>query len=290
MDWMGTYPYLVRMVEELRKRGVDLELDHFYGPIPRTAELDGDHFSRVSELPGIDERIEAQLAWVPLWLAWEAELRALPRGPLEDPQRFTHANDFFNHGCANVLYAVLRHLKPARMIEVGSGHSTLLSAQALALNATEGSPCVFEAFEPYPGSHLLGGIPGLSGLAPLRAQEIPMEAFLALGAGDVLFIDSSHVLKTGSDVHRLYLEVIPRLNPGVWVHVHDIFLPWDYPRDWVLQDHRFWTEQYLLQAFLAFNRAWQIEWCGSCLKARTPDRVNPLFAGPGSLWMRRVAP
>ncbi len=290
MDWMATFPYLKEVEQELRKRGLELELDHFYGPIPRTSELPPDFFTRRSEMPGVDLRPEAQLAWMARWLAWEEELQALPREASPEPQQFNLANPFFTGGSAGSLYGILRDVKPARMIEVGSGHSTLLSAQALRLNAAEGAPCVFTAFEPYPADFLRGPLPGLQALHPIRAQDIPMEAFLELGEGDVLFIDSSHVLKAGSDVQYLYLEVIPRLAVGVWVHVHDIFMPWEYPKDWVLGEHRFWTEQYLLQAFLAFNRAWQIEWCGSCLKAMAPERVHPFFAGSGTLWMRRIAP
>lgn len=289
MDWMGTFPYLQRMVDELRKRGLELELDHFYGPIPQTSQLPSDFFTRRSSLPGVEMRIDGQLAWMSRWLLKEAELRALPAGPSDDPARFTHANLNFNHACANVLYTILRDRRPARMIEVGSGHSTLLTAEALSLNGAEGAPCQFIAYEPFPPEFLRGGIPGLHAVVPCKAQDIPLDAFMALEDGDILFIDSSHVLKAGSDVQYLYLEVIPRLARGVWVHVHDIFLPWDYPSEWVVEDYRFWTEQYLLQAFLAFNRAWQVEWCGSILQATVPERVHPLFKGSGSLWMRRVA-
>jgi flavin-dependent dehydrogenase len=127
-----------------------------------------------------------------------------------------------------LLYALLRRLKPRRVIEVGSGNSTLLTAQALRENAAEAPgapPPEFTAYEPWPGARLRAGVPGLTRLAPLRAQEIPPEAFAALGANDVLFIDSSHVVQVGGDVTHLFFQVLPRLAPGVVVHLHDIFLP-----------------------------------------------------------------
>jgi hypothetical protein len=290
MDWMATFPLLHRFASELRSRGVGVELDHFYGPIPNLAELPADHFQRRSELPGVEMRLQDQLAWVKEWDALAGELDALPAGSPEGPPRFSHDNPFFAGADANVLYALLRTQRPSRMVEVGSGQSTLLSAQALARNSKEGSRCRFTAYEPFPAEYLRAGpIEGLDELVSLPAQRIPPEAFEELTAGDVLFIDSSHVLKTGSDVQSLYLEVIPRLAKGVWVHIHDIFFPLEYPEPWVRQEHRFWTEQYLLQAFLAFNAAWQVEWCGSWRQQERPERAPARFRGGGSFWMRRAA-
>src|SRR5262249_46442361 len=113
---------------------------------------------------------------------------------------------------------------------------------------------------------------------------------------DILFIDSSHVFRVDSDVRFLFLEVLPRLNPGVLIHIHDIFLPYDYPRDWIVKEHRFWNEQYLLHAFLLFNRAFEVLWAGSYMHTRHSDKLKRAFASydpasvwPGSFWMRRLA-
>jgi hypothetical protein len=116
-----------------------------------------------------------------------------------------------------------------------------------------------------------------------------------LGADDILFIDSSHVLRIGSDVQYLFLEVLPRLAPGVLVHIHDIFMPAEYPREWVLTHGYFWTEQYLLQAFLTFNTSWEVIWAGSFMQLNHRESLACAFpqavldAMPGSFWIRRKA-
>jgi hypothetical protein len=172
-----------------------------------------------------------------------------------------------------------------------------LSAAALLKNAAEEpghSPCDFTAIEPHPAPDIRAGFPGLTRLLERRAQDVPLETFGALGENDVLFIDSSHVLAIGSDVQYEFLEIIPRLRPGVLVHVHDIFLPAEYPKRWVV-DGRFWDEQYLLQAFLAFNNSFEVLWAGHWMHLTHPEQLRAAFstydpakAAPGSFWMRRV--
>jgi hypothetical protein len=108
----------------------------------------------------------------------------------------------------------------------------------------------------------------------------------------VLFIDSSHVSKTGSDVNFLYLEVLPRLAPGVWIHLHDIFLPNDYPREWVLEEERSWNEQYLVQALLMYSRAFAVRFGSACAFHLFPELVESVFGsrlGGGSLWIEKRA-
>ena len=124
-------------------------------------------------------------------------------------------------------------------------------------------------------------------------QAVPPSVFEALRAGDILFIDSSHVAQIGSDVTYLFLEIIPRLHPGVVVHIHDIFLPMEMRKEWVLDEMRFWTEQYLLQAFLAFNREFEVLMANSYLGLYHVDVLRATFPrspwwGGGSFWMRRM--
>lgn len=129
-----------------------------------------------------------------------------------------------------------------------------------------------------------------------------MDLFQSLEANDILFIDSTHVLKIGGDVKYEYLEILPRLQNGVIVHSHDIFFPCEYPKNWTLENHWFWTEQYLLQAFLAFNSAFEILWAGQYMNRKYPDKLTvfpscknlPLknlkanqLNSAGSLWIRR---
>ena len=190
---------------------------------------------------------------------------------------------------------MIRWYKPARIVEVGSGHSTRVSARACLLNEQEGSaPTELIAIEPYPEKLLQDGFPGLSELRKEFLQDVPLSLFEELKANDILFIDSSHVLKIGSDVHYLFHEVLPRLKAGVFVHFHDIFLPFEYPRDWVVEKHRFYTEQYILHAFLQYNSAFQVTWAGQYMFRTFPERVAQVFRmdtkgwGPGSFWIRRT--
>ena len=137
------------------------------------------------------------------------------------------------------------------------------------------------AFEPYPSEVRRAGFPGLTRLEPVKAQDIPRSEFARLEAGDILFIDSSHVLKVGSDVQVEILEILPRLKPGVVVHFHYIFLPAEYPKAWIQEHHRFWTEQYALQAFLTFNDRFEVLWGGSFMHLKHPDRLREAFLVPG---------
>lgn len=124
-------------------------------------------------------------------------------------------------------------------------------------------------------------------------QDVPIEELTRLDENDILFIDSTHVLKIGSDVHYLYLDVLLRLKKGVIIHIHDVFIPEEYPRDWVVRDHKFWNEQYLLQAFLAFNDSFEILWASNYMAIRYPelraDEINSFNRNEkhGSIWIRR---
>jgi hypothetical protein len=189
-----------------------------------------------------------------------------------------------------MAYCMVRHFQPRLIIEVGSGFSSLLLGQAAAKNGDAPLVCI----EPFPREFLRKGFPGLRTLVEKNVQQIDLEFFSQLDPGDILFIDSSHTVKIGGDVNYLFLEVLPRLKPGVIVQVHDIFLPFEYRRDWVLDEFRFWTEQYLLQAFLIFNSEFEVllgnyylsHYHAQQLKAVFPEL--PRWIG-GSFWMRRKA-
>jgi hypothetical protein len=179
------------------------------------------------------------------------------------------------------------------MIEVGCGWSSLLTAQVNREHL--GNTLQFTCIEPYPPEFLQSGVQGISKLLVSPVQEIPVDTFLELGDSDILFIDSSHTVKTGGDVTFLFHEVLPRLQPGVVVHIHDIFWPWDYPPDWVAAG-RAWNEQYLVRAFLAFNSSFRIllgtGWL-SChrpdvLTATVPGYPSGYADGGGSLWIQRA--
>jgi hypothetical protein len=196
---------------------------------------------------------------------------------------------------------MFRHFQPRLIIEVGSGFSSLVAAEAIAKNKDSALICI----EPFPLEFLRAGFPGLRSLIEKKVQDIDVEFFSQLESGEILFIDSSHTVKIGGEVNYLFLQVVPRLKPGVIVHIHDIFLPFEYRRDWVLDEFRFWTEQYLLQAFLIFNSEFEVlmanrylahRYLGD-LKAAFPNLENLKAALPnsvrwvgGSFWMRQRPP
>lgn len=284
--------YTSDVFRRFERRGVHVTPVHFYSPIPDTSELTDDLWARQSELVGIDMNDEAQLRLLTeAFPQFRAEYEAIPTSPdTNNPFQFYLGNGMFDGTDALVYYCMLRHLQPRRVIEVGSGNSTRLAAQAARLNGSTELVCI----EPYPDATLQAGFPGLTKVIASRVEELSLDVFGALDAGDVLFIDSSHVVKIGGDVTYLYLDVLPRLKPGVVVHVHDIFFPREYPRAWNMEQFRFWNEQYLLQAFLAFNSDFEVLLANSYLGSRHAHAMREAFPtspwwGGGSFWMRRKA-
>jgi hypothetical protein len=283
-------PYYQRYFDLWEQHGFHLTPVHYYQPIPDTRTLDDRVWRTESELPGIDmnERLQCQLL-EEIFPQYRAEYNQFPLAPTECPHAFYFDNGRFGGTDALALYCIIRHFRPNRVIEVGSGFSSRISAQALVANGHGELICI----EPYPDDILMRGFPGLSSLVQEKVQSVAPAFFEQLGSGDVLFIDSSHVVKVGGDVDYLFLEVLPRLRQGVLVHVHDIFFPSPGRKDWCMEERRFWTEQSLLQAFLIFNRAYEVLLCNSYLAARHIGRMRDVFPkspwhGGGSFWMRRV--
>ncbi|HTZ64168.1 MAG TPA: class I SAM-dependent methyltransferase [Solirubrobacteraceae bacterium] len=216
----------------------------------------------------------------------------IPDGPTGDPHDYHASNEMFSRLDAWMLQAMLRHFRPRRMIEVGCGWSSLMTAR---VNREQlGGSLDFTCIEPYPPDFLGDGIDGISRLIVSPVEQVPVDRFLELRAGDFLFIDTSHTVKTGGDVVFLLQEVLPRLADGVVVHIHDIFLPWDYPQEWVLVG-RAWNEQYAVRSFLAFNSAfeilvgvaWMSQFRPDILAQVLPDYPARYPDGGGSFWIRR---
>lgn len=213
--------------------------------------------------------------------------------PLKDPgeAKYYNENSQFSWLDSRMLFVMLRHLRPKRMIEIGSGFSSLLTADINRrfLN----SQLEFTCIEPYPREFLLTGIPGISHLIQNKVQDVPLSTFSNLKTGDILFIDSSHVCKTGSDVNHIYFEIVPRLPAGVFIHIHDIFLPSDYPKHWVIDDCRSWNEQYLVRALLMYTQAFEVIFGCNFAFQKYPKLVREILNGDlyggGSLWLRKIA-
>ena len=210
-----------------------------------------------------------------------------------DSPRFFTQNSQFGWLDARALFVLLRAWRPQRIIEVGSGFSSLLIADVNRRWFDE--RIHFTCIEPYPRAFLTTRIAGISRLIETQVQNVALAEFEELAAGDILFIDSSHVSKTGSDVNFLYFHVLPRLKAGVHIHIHDIFLPHDYPPEWVIAERRSWNEQYIVHALLMYSAGFRVDFgCNYAFDA-FPDLVrdalalpNGLAFGGGSLWITKV--
>ena len=285
-----------RLLRARRATGFVMESTpgHFGSPIPALKEIrsrEAQVFAVPGSVPGVDLRGDAQLALVRRLAAFAADQ---PFTAQETPgRRYWFENSLFSYGDGLVLHCLLRHLRPRRLVEVGSGFSSAVILDTDELFGDGSLSCTF--IDPFP-QRLRGLLRPEDDrrheVVTQFVQQVPLSLFEELGADDVLFIDSSHVSKVGSDVNHLLFEVLPRLAPGVVVHVHDVFYPFEYPREWIYQG-RAWNENYLLRAFLMFNAAFEIEIFNSYLAQFHAEEMAasmPLWAKKpgGSLWLRRV--
>jgi len=211
--------------------------DHYYEPLFNPIHLKAD-FDKPRELPAIDWNVETQLSLI-------KALAPFATASLTPSTTFGGAD-------ADYWYCLIRLLKPRRIIEVGSGDSTVVARRALAEDATR---CDHVCIEPYEQPWL-----EKTGAKVLRQrlEDVNKSIFRELGAGDILFIDSSHIIRPQGDVLVEVLEILPLLNHGVVVHFHDIFSPWHYHHKWVTKEVRLWNEQYLLEGFMSYNCQWEI--------------------------------
>lgn len=270
---------------------------HFYQNVPDTRLLSHELWERTSELIGVDLREEHQLELLADFSTnYKEEYSSFPlnQNQTESPYEYYVNNDFYPSIDSEILYCMIRRFRPRRVLEIGSGSTTFLAAQAIR-KVQEDDPDYqgeLEAIDPYPNKTVAAGFPGLTRLINAPIQSVPMSKFEELEKDDILFIDSSHVLLIGSDVQKELLEIIPRLQTGVIVHFHDIFMPAEYPKEWVLKRHRFWTEQYQLQSFLAFNSSFEVLWASSYMHMKHPKLLEQEFRRyerwPGSFWIRRT--
>ena len=187
---------------------------------------------------------------------------------------------------------MIRYLQPSVVMELGAGYSTWIAASACAENRLYGVNSHIISVDPEPRIELPSHFEANRTLYRLPLQKIPVDMFQALGKNDIVFVDTSHSVKKGSDVNHIVLEVLPKLNRDVFVHFHDIFLPWDYPKQW-FQRGTFLTEQYLLQAYLVENTRYEVMLGLYALSRIDPDGFKhlvpdftPYFHGPSAFWLR----
>ena len=272
---------------------------HYYSPVPDLADLRSRRiWERKSELTGIAFQPDRQVQFLRELGKKVGDECKWPSSPTDNPYDFYTENGCFSFGCAAIVYSILRTYKPRKVIEIGSGNSSLVISSALARNASESAPSEYCIIDPYPSQKTEKGLSGSPRLIKERVELLDPSFFDQLGENDVLFIDSAHTVRTGGDVNFLYLDVLPRLASGVFVHSHDIPIPYEYPEIYFTNPsfRMFWTESYLLQAFLCLNTQYEIMLAMSHIMTNEKDEFRKAFphydpeehkATSGSFWIRR---
>lgn len=277
-----------------RRLGYHLVNANYYSPIPDLDSLPADVWSEAAEMPGVAWDIEAQARFVSEELATLMAEFAAPADPPGTATGFYLRNDFFSGLDAEILYAMVRWARPRRVLELGAGFSTLVIASAAARNRAEGAEVRHDVFDPFP-SPVLAPVRAVIDLHPTPATAVPLSRFLELEAGDILFIDTTHTVKPGSDVIHLLLGALPQVAPGVVIHIHDFYRPFEYPRALMEVFGAYWQEHYLVQAFLCLNGDFDVLCANhALLRCRADDVKGWLpgldeYAQPSSLWLRRRA-
>jgi predicted O-methyltransferase YrrM len=285
-DLIKKLPYFRDLYAQIAQQQLELQRwrtwkppGHFYSPIPSLDEV-----RRHAEQ--IFDSTRTDIGAVDLNPARQAQLlellaplyKDIPFG--DQPRlgfRYHFKNQYFSYADGVILFCMLRHIRPKRIIEIGSGYSS-----ALMLDTNDrflDRSVDFTFIEPHPErlESLIWEIDRASTTILRQSiQSTPISTFKTLEAGDILFIDSSHVSKTGSDVNFLVFEILPAIAPGVLVHFHDVFYPFEYPEDWVAEGVA-WNEAYLLRAFLQYNEKFSVEFFVSYVMRHLKDRVSQLM-------------
>lgn len=268
---------------------------HFYSPIVDTEEIK----TRYSDDPalivkGVDINKYAQIL---LWNKFVDHLKKIPfpteRCKEADGFRYYYQNTAFGAGDASIYFAMLLELEPSKIIEIGSGFSSAcaLDTNELFLN----NKVEFTFIEPYPKlllSLLKDQDHDHVTIIESCVQDVDLEIFKQLDAGDILFVDSTHIVKTASDVNYEVFEVLPALNSGVIIHIHDMFWPFEYPRQWVFEEKRSWNELYAIRALLMYQNEFEIlffnDYCAKTFDPKEFERYPNFLSNPGgSLWLRK---
>jgi predicted O-methyltransferase YrrM len=270
------------------------EPGHFYSPIVHPTQLRASSFDRrraADKLLGIDLDFAA-MEDLSDRLAKHQEGLDFPSLPIAT-HRYHRENGMYDIGDATILACMLRHFGPKQIIEVGSGFSSAVIFDTIDRTPDLSPACTF--IEPY--TDRLEALLRPSDFEHARiirtgVQDVPAETFEALGSGDILFLDTTHVSKTGSDVNYEIFEILPRLSSGVIIHLHDIFADFEYPAEWIYELNRSWNEQYILRAFLMYNNAFSVIYANAAFAKARPELIREKFpqifgdAGAG-FWLRK---
>ncbi len=302
------YPNLPELVAQMASTGERTDeclakgalpmMVHFYSPVPDISDLQNRKiFVRKSLLKGIDFREKEQLDLLLELGAKYGQECDWPQEQTNFDEEFHLNNDSFRFGCAAGLHTILRNYKPKNVFEIGSGYSSRVISKALDLNAKDGAECYYEIIDPYPNDVIKNKLKNVGKINEQRVELVSPDLFTRLQENDVLFIDSGHTVRVGGDVNYLYLEVLPILAKGVIIHIHDINLPYEYPEVYCTNPsfRVFWTEAYLLQAFLAFNTSFEVMLGMTFIQTQHMDvfmkafpKYQSDFSRSGSFWIRKI--
>jgi hypothetical protein len=276
------------------------EPGHYYSPIPDIFEIEkhADSIFSNKQLLEIDLNTEYQIKLLEEFKTYYPGYPYNSANVKPEFLRYIKDGAFYRFSDSVFLYCMMRRFKPKKIIEIGSGHSSaiMLDINELFLN----NEIQFTFVEPYPEERLLYILRkddhNVCDIIKGNVQSVKLELFQKLDVNDILFIDSTHVSKVGSDVNYLIFEVIPSLKPGVLIHFHDIFYPFELPRHWILDKRWYWNENYLIHAFLMNNRKYEIVAFNTYLQKILPDWFSKEmpeclvgFNDTGSLWIRKLA-
>ncbi|TWU27184.1 hypothetical protein Pla52o_10480 [Novipirellula galeiformis] len=279
------------------KAGQEFPPGHYYSAIPDANEAKGigerSGNRAVCEIAGVDLNWDSQESLFLELAQFYSELPFSEAQSDREPHRYWLDNGIYCYADGVLMYTLLRHLQPARLIEIGSGFSSCLALDVNDLFLDGRMRCTF--VEPYPDRllrNLRSGDAQRVNIVQDKVQNVDPDLFEQLQPNDILFIDSSHVGKAGSDVNFLFFDILPRLKPGVWIHVHDVFYPFEYPEEWILGG-RSWNEAYMLHCLLMDNSKYQIRMWGDALGAQKRhllEKFMPLClknTGAG-IWLEKM--
>lgn len=302
LDGMTDRDLMQRLVDsaEYRKRFAGIAPahapGHYYSPVVDPRELVGprapNRAIEPDDIPGIDLNLAEMRRW---WQSVAVVVGGTPFPPKEHKRwRYYPGNGSYPIGDAVTLRAMMAVHRPNRIIEIGSGFS---SAAMLDTIDEFGLPTAITCIEPYADrlrSRLRPGDERHLRILEQPVQAVPLAEFAALEAGDFLFIDSTHVLKTGSDVHFELFSILPVLKPGVLIHFHDIPFPFEYPDEWIFDRQYSWNEVYAVRAFLMNNAAYRVMFMNHLFFLKSQDLIRATFPpfneSPGSsLWVRKLS-
>lgn len=277
---------------EIQRLGFHFQANNFYSPLNDCNFLQNneDLWKNAYKPREIDWNLNGQMETAELVGKYVDELRDIPKRQPSGKIEYCWDNNFWNNSDAIVQYGLLRALKPKKIIEIGCGWSSLLMKKALDRNNT---PCQVTQIEPYPNRQIFDTLPQEWKHHECILQRAPLNIFSELSDGDFCFYDGSHCVKTASDVNWFFFEILPRLAPGVVIHLHDIFLPDAYPDQWIFERGQTWNEQYILQAFLMYNRNYKIIMANRFLWKEKQSFLENTYKGVSpaygcSFWMKKI--